>query len=179
MARDTLLHRTHLFKQILAHPKFRSGDLSTHFIGQDLTREQLATLAPAAPSAPPSEEGPRFSPAREFRVEVNRQLFTVSVSEKGGSAVATVAAAAKPKRPRPGSAAAGAASGTLTAPMHAMVQRVLVEVGQAVEAGTPLLVLEAMKMETEVLAPMAGVVQTLGCQAGQTVEGGAVLAVIA
>jgi acetyl-CoA/propionyl-CoA carboxylase biotin carboxyl carrier protein len=168
-----------LFKQILAHPKFRSGDLSTHFIGQDLTREQLATLAPAAPSAPPSEEGPRFSPAREFRVEVNRQLFTVSVSEKGGSAVATVAAAAKPKRPRPGSAAAGAASGTLTAPMHAMVQRVLVEVGQAVEAGTPLLVLEAMKMETEVLAPMAGVVQTLGCQAGQTVEGGAVLAVIA
>ena len=168
-----------LFKRILEHPKFLSGDMTTHFIGQDLTREELAALAPTAPSAAPAEEGPAFGPSREFRVEVNRQLFTVSVSEKGGTATATVAAAAKPKRPRSGSAGGGAASGTLTAPMHAMVQRVLVEVGQSVEAGTALLVLEAMKMETEILAPMAGVVQSLGCEAGQTVEGGAVLAVIA
>jgi acetyl-CoA/propionyl-CoA carboxylase biotin carboxyl carrier protein len=167
-----------LFKRILEHPKFLAGDLTTHFIGQDLTREDLAALAPAAPSAAPAEDGPAFGPSREFRVEVNRQLFTVSVAEKGGMATATVATA-KPKRPGSRSAAAGPASGTLTAPMHAMVQRVLVEVGQSVDAGMPLLVLEAMKMETEILAPLAGVIQTLGCEAGQTVEGGAVLAVIA
>lgn len=172
-----------LFKRILEHEKFLSGDFTTHFIGKDLTREDLAALAPAVPSVAPAEEAPAYGPTREFRVEVNRQLFTVSVSEKGGTATATVAAAAKPKRPgsRSGSgpSAGGPASGTLTAPMHAMVQRVLVEVGQSVEAGTPVLVLEAMKMETEILAPISGVVQSIGCEAGQTVEGGAVLAVIA
>ncbi len=167
-----------LFKRILEHPKFLSGDLTTHFIGQDLTREDLAALVPTAPSMAPTEEGPAFGPSREFRVEVNRQLFTVSVSEKGGTATATVASA-KPKRPGSRASAGGPASGTLTAPMHAMVQRVLVEVGQSVDAGTPLLVLEAMKMETEIMAPLAGIVQSLGCEAGQTVEGGAVLAVIA
>ncbi len=168
-----------LFKRILEHPKFIAGDMSTHFIGTDLTREDLAALTPTAPTAMTAAEGPVFGQAREFRVEVNRQLFTVSVSEKGGTATATVA---KPKRPssHSGSAlSAGAASGKVTAPMHAMVQRVLVDVGQAVEVGTVLLVLEAMKMETEILAPMAGIVETLGCAAGQTVEGGAALVVIA
>ncbi|MNY22891.1 Glutaconyl-CoA decarboxylase subunit gamma [compost metagenome] len=62
--------------------------------------------------------------------------------------------------------------------MHATVSRVNVELGQAVTAGTPLVVLEAMKMETEITAPADGTVVELNVKPGQTVEGGQVLAVV-
>jgi pyruvate carboxylase subunit B len=65
--------------------------------------------------------------------------------------------------------------GSLRAPMPGLVVRVLVEAGQTVAAGQPLLVLEAMKMENELRAPAAGVVQGVGVKAGQAVEKGQVL----
>ena len=56
------------------------------------------------------------------------------------------------------------------APMPAQVRAVLVEPGQTVEAGTPLLLLEAMKMEIRLTAPRSGLVQRVLVEAGQTVE---------
>ena len=56
--------------------------------------------------------------------------------------------------------------GGLTAPMNGSIVRVLVEEGQTVEAGTQLVVLEAMKMEHSIRAPQAGVFKALFCQEG-------------
>lgn len=71
--------------------------------------------------------------------------------------------------------ASHAAQGGLTAPMNGSIVRVLVEVGQTVEAGTQLVVLEAMKMEHSLRAPQAGVIKALFCQEGEMVSEGAVL----
>ncbi|MGJ7472358.1 acetyl/propionyl/methylcrotonyl-CoA carboxylase subunit alpha [Pseudomonas fulva] len=65
--------------------------------------------------------------------------------------------------------------GGLTAPMNGSIVRVLVEVGQAVEAGAPLVVLEAMKMEHSIRAPKATTVKALLCQEGDMVSEGAAL----
>lgn len=65
--------------------------------------------------------------------------------------------------------------GGLTAPMNGSIVRVLVEPGQVVEAGTQLVVLEAMKMEHSIRAPHAGTVSALYCQEGDMVSEGSVL----
>lgn len=77
----------------------------------------------------------------------------------------------------PIAAAAGihAQLGGLMAPMNGSLVRILVEVGQKVEAGAQLVVLEAMKMEHSVRAPHDGVVLALYCQEGEMVSEGAVL----
>ena len=75
-------------------------------------------------------------------------------------------------------AAEDGGGGRLTAPMPGTVVRVLVETGQTVEAGTPLMLLEAMKMEHVIKAPAAGTVTTLHFAAGDQVSEGAELLVI-
>lgn len=65
--------------------------------------------------------------------------------------------------------------GGLTAPMNGSIVRVLVEVGQQVEAGTALVVLEAMKMEHTIRAPGGGTVMAVYCQEGELLSEGTVL----
>ena len=60
--------------------------------------------------------------------------------------------------------------GRVKAPIPGLIVRVLVEPGQAVEPGQPLLVLEAMKMENEIMAPRGGVVSELNASPGQSVR---------
>jgi biotin carboxyl carrier protein len=62
--------------------------------------------------------------------------------------------------------------------MPGAVVRVLAEQGAEVTAGQPLLVLEAMKMEHEIVAPVDGTLAELRVQQGTQVEAGTVLAVI-
>lgn len=71
--------------------------------------------------------------------------------------------------------ASHAHQGGLGAPMNGSIVRVLVEPGQVVEAGTALVVLEAMKMEHSIRAPHGGMVQALFCQEGDMVSEGTVL----
>ena len=78
-----------------------------------------------------------------------------------------------------GGEAAGAGDGRVLAPMPGRVVVVHAQPGARVEAGTPLLVMEAMKMELTVRAPQAGVVAELRAAAGEFVEADAVLAVVA
>jgi len=65
--------------------------------------------------------------------------------------------------------------GTIKAPMPGLVVRVEVEVGQQVNAGAGVVVLEAMKMENEITSPSGGKVSSVHVKAGQAVEKGAVL----
>ena len=85
-----------------------------------------------------------------------------------------------PKRLR-GSAGAAAHADEATriiAPMPGKIVRVLVEVGNAIEAGDGVVVVEAMKMQNEMKSPKAGNVTSLNVEVGATVNGGDVLAVI-
>lgn len=74
-----------------------------------------------------------------------------------------------------GNGAAKAAGGVLKAPMPGLVLRLQVESGQRVSAGTPLLVLEAMKMENQLRAPVDGVIGEIRVAPGAAVEKGQVL----
>jgi acetyl/propionyl-CoA carboxylase alpha subunit len=78
---------------------------------------------------------------------------------------------------RRGAAATGV--GVATAPMPGKIARVLVSAGDAVEPGDPLVVLEAMKMETTLRAEIAGTVTAVAVAAGAMVEAGSVLVEIA
>ncbi len=69
-------------------------------------------------------------------------------------------------------------SGGCTAPMPGRVIQVNVKLGDSVEVGQPLVVLEAMKMEQVLVAPAAGVVTEIGCSEGDIVEAGRVLVVV-
>jgi len=73
------------------------------------------------------------------------------------------------------SAAGRAGSGVVTAPMPGKIVAVLVTKGDAVEPGQPLVVLEAMKMETTLAAEIAGTVAAVHGTAGGMVDGGALL----
>jgi len=66
-------------------------------------------------------------------------------------------------------------NGTLTAPMPGLVVEVLVEEGQAVEEGQPLLVIESMKMQMQIRSPFAGRIASLPVGPGQQVNKGQVL----
>ena len=85
-----------------------------------------------------------------------------------------------PKHLRGGAAGAGEQGGLaqVKAPMPGKVVRVLVEVGQAVEAGQGLVVVEAMKMQNELKSPKSGTVAELRAEAGSTVNAGDVLVVV-
>jgi urea carboxylase len=66
----------------------------------------------------------------------------------------------------------------LTAPMHGVIWKVLVEAGQRVEANQPVVIIEAMKMEVAVPSPKAGIVRAIRCTSGQSVATGDILAVL-
>lgn len=84
---------------------------------------------------------------------------------------------ARVERARPNGSGSGSAGalGAVRAPMAGKVLRVFAELGQPLTAGQPVAVIEAMKMENELLAPLTGVVAEVCVTAPQTVEKGALL----
>jgi propionyl-CoA carboxylase alpha chain len=103
--------------------------------------------------------------AHDVRVIAGPTGTTVHVDGDDGAVSFVVA----PRFPEPDAAAA---TGSLTAPMPGAIVAVRVEVGEAVVAGQPLLSLEAMKMEHQVLAPVAGVVEAVLVGPGDQVDTG-------
>lgn len=67
---------------------------------------------------------------------------------------------------------------SLKAPMPGLVVAVRIEVGQAIEPGQGLIILEAMKMENELKAPRGGMIKTIRCRPGQAVNQGELLVTI-
>src|SRR5207302_65535 len=136
----------------LEHPAFRAGDIDTGFIARH--------FRPAAPDA--ADDLPVIGAA------------IAAVSRLDGTAS------------RPGASLPGLAPSRwrtlarreVRAAMPGKVVAVLIEAGAAVTRGQGLLVIEAMKMENEVVAPRDGTVQEIRVQPGQAVEAGELLAVV-
>lgn len=96
-------------------------------------------------------------------------------------AAASAAAAAPAAAPSPAAAAAPAITGAgepVTAPMPGNILKVNVNTGDKVKAGTVLVILEAMKMENEIMAPKDGTVTQVVVSKGSVVETGAPLVVL-
>jgi acetyl-CoA/propionyl-CoA carboxylase, biotin carboxylase, biotin carboxyl carrier protein len=161
---------------ILRHPDFAAVEHSTRWVEQNL---DLSGLAPAVTEARDTLDGASESLVqRRTTVEVNGKRFDVTMWVPEEATTATAAKAAKPRRAGGASGAAGGGSGDVTVPMQGTIVKVLVEVGQAVDVGQGIVVLEAMKMENQINAEKAGTVKAIKVAPGDTVGGGDVVAVI-
>ena len=123
---------------------------------------------------------------KQYKVTVNGTAYEITVEAieaaevKAAPAAAPVPAPAPAAAPAPVAAPAFAGEGeTVASPMPGNILDVKVSAGTAVKKGDVLLILEAMKMENEIMAPCDGTVTAVNVQKGSTVESGTVLCVIA
>ena len=113
---------------------------------------------------------------KKYKVNVNGTVYEVTVEPMDGAAPAAAAPAAAPA---PAPAAAPAGGEKVSAPMPGTILDVRVSNGQTVKKGDILFILEAMKMENEILAPKDGTVAQVVVQKGSHVETGSPLIVLA
>jgi len=120
--------------------------------------DPVAVTAPTLPVAP--------APSAEFDVEVEGEIFKVRVSGAGLSVVAgntaPAASGAAPASPRVG-------EGTVLAPMQGLIVKVPVKPGDAVKLGDVVAVLEAMKMQNDIVTTVAGKVTAVYVKEGEVV----------
>lgn len=119
---------------------------------------------------------------KNYRITVNGNVYDVEVEELGtGAATRTAAPKAAPKAVAAPKAAAPAAAGSegavkVNSPMPGKILSVKASVGQAVKRGEVIMILEAMKMENEIVAPSDGTIASINVNEGASVEAGSVLA---
>lgn len=117
---------------------------------------------------------------KRFNITVNGKAYDVAVEEVSGSAAPAAAApAAAPTAPAPATAPAVAGAGEkVTAPMPGTILDVKVNNGDNVTKGQVIMILEAMKMENDVVAPCDGTITSVLVKKGDTVNSGDALATI-
>ncbi len=126
-------------------------------------------------AAPAGKKGPASLPAaapalacigpRSYTITVNNRPYSVTVSEAGGIEAAPAASTAQP------AAAEAVGEGLeIEAPTPGMIVKILVSVGSKVLKDQPLLIMEAMKMESEVKSPCAGTVRSIHISVGDSVQ---------
>lgn len=116
---------------------------------------------------------------KNYTITVNGTPYNVTVEEGTSSAPAPVAAAPAPAAaaapaPQPKAAPAPQSAGGISvdAPMPGNILDVKTSVGASVKAGEVLVILEAMKMENEIVAPQDGTVASVNVNKGDTVDAG-------
>lgn len=123
---------------------------------------------------------------KTYTITVNGNVYEVTVEE--GASTGAVSAAAPKAAPKAAPAAAPAAapkaapvaagSVTVSAPMPGKILAVKASAGQAVKRGDVIMVLEAMKMENDIVAPEDGTIAGINVAVGDSVEAGATLATL-
>jgi biotin carboxyl carrier protein len=120
---------------------------------------------------------------KSYTITVNGNVYDVTVEENG----AVSAPAAAPRRaaapapaaaPKAAAPAGGAGNVKIEAGAAGKVFKIEASVGQAVKKGQVIVILEAMKMENEIVAPQDGTVATINVAVGDSVEPGATLATL-
>jgi acetyl-CoA/propionyl-CoA carboxylase biotin carboxyl carrier protein len=158
---------------VLEHPDFAAGHHSTRWL------EEVVDLSGLESSAGTTTTPEDAADEQTVPVEVNGKRFTVKLRlPEGSAAAAAPAKQARAPRPRAAAPAASGSDGKVSAPMQGTIVKVLVNVGDTVEPGESLLVLEAMKMENHINAERGGTVSEVRVQAGDTVGAGDILIVI-
>lgn len=116
---------------------------------------------------------------KKYNITVNGSSYEVEVEELGGvETVAAPAAKAAPKaapKAKPSTPKASGGAGAVSAPMPGTILSVNVKVGDSVKAGDTLCILEAMKMENEIVAPADATVKAINVNKGDTVANGDLL----
>jgi acetyl-CoA/propionyl-CoA carboxylase biotin carboxyl carrier protein len=165
---------------ILSHPDFVAATHSTKWVEDTLDLSSVTSEITAPAGGAPEGDEPKVR--RDVDVEVNGRKYSVAVwvpdigpmvAAGGGGAPA-----ARPRRSAGATAAVAAGSGKIAVPMQGTIVKVLVAVGDTVEAGQALCVLEAMKMENNINADKFGTVTEVKVTPGQSVGTGDIVIVI-
>ena len=114
---------------------------------------------------------------KKYRVTVNGTAYEIELEELTGAAPAPAAAAPAPA-PAAAPAAAPAGGEQVTSPMPGTILSINVAAGDTVKRGQVLMILEAMKMENEIMCPCDGKVASVNTSKGASVESGTLLCVI-
>jgi acetyl-CoA/propionyl-CoA carboxylase biotin carboxyl carrier protein len=155
-----------LHRWTLQTKEFREGSHTTTWIERALRDADLEQAPEQVPTAAPGERGPS-----ELLLEVDGRRVPVRIYDERTELA--------PRPPSPHGGGAGEhVHGIVAAPMQGKILRVLVEQGQAIQAGDVLCILEAMKMENHIAAEIDGTVKEIRAAAGDTVGAGDVLVVI-
>ncbi|MFT7610169.1 MAG: acetyl-CoA/propionyl-CoA carboxylase biotin carboxyl carrier protein, partial [Candidatus Aldehydirespiratoraceae bacterium] len=157
---------------ILEHPDFVAMEHSTKWVEETLDLSAIGT--PPLGDAD-TDETPKVK--RDLDVEVNGKRFSVSMWVPE-SASAAGGSAPRVRRSGGSSSGGGAGSGQVAVPMQGTIVKIVVAVGDEVEVGDPIVVLEAMKMENNVGADKAGTVIEIKVAEGDSVGSGDIVAVI-
>ncbi|MBU6233517.1 MAG: ATP-grasp domain-containing protein, partial [Acidobacteria bacterium] len=158
---------------ILEHDDFVAGTHSTKWVEERLDLSQLQVAVTTA------GEGEALV-RRDVTTEVNGRRFSVALWLPEGASSApnpTTSGKSSPRRAK-SSEVAGSGSGSVQVPMQGTIVKVSVAVGDTVEVGQTVVILEAMKMENAVAATKAGVVKDVRVAAGDSVSAGDVVVVI-
>lgn len=116
---------------------------------------------------------------KRYTITVNGNAYDVTVDEADGSSAAPAAAPAHaPKKAAPKPAAGAAGNASINAPMRGTIVDVKVKAGDKVTNGTVVAVLEAMKMENDIVSDKDGVVASVCVNKGEAVETGAAVVTI-
>jgi acetyl-CoA/propionyl-CoA carboxylase biotin carboxyl carrier protein len=164
---------------ILSHPDFAEAKHSTKWVEDTLD----LTGVDSAPVVTETADGEVPKVRREVDAEVNGRRYRVALWVPDiPVAVGSGAGAAAAPRPRrsasSGSGAGAVGAGTVTVPMQGTIVKVSAVVGEPIEAGATICVLEAMKMENNITADISGTLAELRVEAGQGVGPGDVVAII-
>lgn len=116
---------------------------------------------------------------KRFNITVNGKAYDVAVEEvTGGTPVSVPAAPVQTAAPAAPAAPVSTGGTAVTAPMPGTILDVKVNVGDTVTEGQVLMILEAMKMENDIVAPAAGKVAAINVKKGDSVNSSDVLASI-
>ena len=158
---------------LLATEQWAKGEIC-----RDLTEDKawLKSTAPEKPVERIDADGSELL-EQQYTVEVSGRRFDVNVigPPPSGGAPAAAGAAPKPKRGERKSSSAGGAD-TLEAPLQGNMWKVVVKVGDKVEEGQLLCIIEAMKMENEITAHKAGTIAELPITEGAPIGAGDTIA---
>ncbi len=128
-----------------------------------------ATVPPPRPPQPPPTPAPALQATAEFEVEVEGEVFKVRVTGAGMTvAPAAAAASAAPATPS-ASPTPRTGEGTVIAPMQGLIVRIPIKPGDDVKLGDVVAVLEAMKMQNDIVTTVAGKVLEVYVSEGQVV----------
>lgn len=133
--------------------------------------ESNKAVVPATSRAPASEAGPET-----YTVKVNGSAYVVEVSEGGD--ITQISEASVAPEPAASTAPAASSGEAITAPLAGNIFKVNVSAGDSVAAGDVVIILEAMKMETEIRAANAGTVSAVKVSEGDSVAVGDTLVVL-